>query len=205
MSTAMLAPNRPFVLADLLPGTLARDITLVVAGAGLTALLAQIAIPVPPSPVPVTGQTLAVGLVGVSLGLRRGTAAMLLYVLAGFFLPVYADGASGIACLWGASGGYLVGFVAATAMLGWFAERGVGRRSVGVFVAFAAAQALIFGFGLVGLKLVVGESWAWTMHNGFVLFIVGGIVKAAVGAALLPAAWRVAGQRRSIPGSSRNS
>jgi biotin transport system substrate-specific component len=192
MSTATLVPRRPVVLADLLPGTRVRDVALVVAGAGLTAALAQVAIPVPPSPVPVTGQTLAIGLVGATLGLRRGTAAMLLYVLLGFALPVYAEGGQGVATLWGASGGYLVGFVAATALIGWLAERGADRRVPAAFLAFVAAQVLVFGFGLVGLKIAVGESWSWTIHNGFTVFLVGGLIKAAVGGALLPSAWRIA-------------
>src|ERR1700754_925363 len=95
------------VLADALPGVKARDLALVVAGAGLTALFAQIAVDIPPSPVPVTGQTLAVGLVGATPGARRGAAALLLYVLAGLALPIYAEGHSGWSTVWSASGGYL--------------------------------------------------------------------------------------------------
>jgi biotin transport system substrate-specific component len=182
---------RPTVLADVLPGARVRDAILVLSGAGLTALLAQVAIPVPPSPVPVTGQTLAVGLVGATLGARRGTASMALYVLLGLFLPVYADGGSGWDVIWGASGGYLLGFIVATALVGWLAERGADRRVVLAFLAFVAAQLIVFAFGLVGLKLAVGQSWSWTIHNGFVIFIVGGIIKALIGALALPSAWRL--------------
>src|ERR1700754_3857918 len=105
------AAGRRAVLTDAIPGSKARDAALVLAGTGLTALLAQVAIHVPGSPVPVTGQTLAVGLVGATLGARRGTAALLLYLLVGLALPVYADGGSGWSEVWGPSGGYLVGFV----------------------------------------------------------------------------------------------
>lgn len=197
MATSLTYPRPPaLVLADLLPGTRVRDAALVVGGAGLTALLAQVAIAVPPSPVPVTGQTLAVGLVGASLGMRRGTLSMLLYLLVGFFLPVYAGGGSGIELLWGASGGYLVGFIVATAAIGWMAERGGDRRVMTAFLAFAVAQVIVFAFGLVGLKLAVGQSWSWTIHNGLIVFLIGGAIKAAVGAALLPSAWRIA-ERRS--------
>ena len=191
MATASAAPalqqRRGLVLADAIPGALVRDILLVIGGAAFTALLAQIAIPVPPSPVPVTGQTLAVGLVGATLGARRGTAAMLLYALLGLFLPVYAEGNSGWDVITGASGGYIVG----TGVVGWLAERGADRKALTAFVAFVAAQLIVFAFGLVGLKLAVGESWSWTVHNGFSIFIVGGIIKAIVGAIVLPSAWQI--------------
>src|SRR5687768_10313772 len=104
-ATATTAPTPGFVLADMLPGALVRDVLLVLAGALLTVLGAQIAIHVPPSPVPITGQTLAVVVAGSALGMRRGAASQLLYVLLGLFLPVYADGASGPEVLWGATGG----------------------------------------------------------------------------------------------------
>ena len=96
MSTLAVRPVPvPRVLADALPGARARDAALVVAGALLTVLGAQISIHVPPSPVPITGQTLAVVLAGAALGARRGAASQGLYILLGFFLPVYADGAQG--------------------------------------------------------------------------------------------------------------
>lgn len=175
------------VLADVLPGARVRDAALVVGGAGFTALLAQVAVPM--SPVPITGQTLAVGLVGATLGMRRGLAAMLLYVLLGFFLPVYAEGGSGIATLWGASGGYLIGFVAATALIGWMAERGGDRKVHLAFLSFVLAQLLVFVPGLIVLQLVSGMSVGDTIHHGFTVFILGGLIKAAVGAAVLPSAW----------------
>jgi biotin transport system substrate-specific component len=179
------------VLADLFPGSIARDVYLVVVGALFTALLAQVAIPLPPSPVPVTGQTLAVGLVGASLGARRGAAAMALYLALGLGLPVYADGTSGWQVVWGPTGGYLVGFVLAAAAVGWLSERRADRRVVTAFLAFIVGQLIVFACGLTGLKLAVGESWSWTIHNGFTIFIVGGLIKAAVGAALLPTAWQL--------------
>ena len=182
---------RGLVLTDALPGAKARDVALVVAGAGLTALLAQVAVHVPPSPVPVTGQTLAVGIVGATLGARRGAAALLLYLVAGLALPIYADGSSGWSTVWGPSGGYLVGFVLAAWAIGWMAERGTDRRVLGAFAAFVVAQVIVFAFGLIGLKLAVGQDWGWTVHNGFSIFIVGGLIKAAVGAAVLPSAWRL--------------
>jgi biotin transport system substrate-specific component len=180
---------RPAVLADVIPGARVRDAVLILCGALLTALFAQISIDVPPSPVPITGQTLAVGLVGACLGMRRGAASLALYVVMGLFLPFYADGESGWHVVWGASGGYLIGFVFAAAFVGWMAEQGASRSALLAFVAFVVGQLIIFAFGLVGLKISVGETWGWTIHNGFSIFIVGGLVKAAIGAAALPSAW----------------
>lgn len=189
MSTIALAPSRPTVLADVLPGARVRDAVLVVSGAALTAALAQVAIPM--SPVPITGQTLAVGVVGATLGLRRGLVSILLYVALGFALPVYAEGGSGIHHLWGASGGYILGFVIATALIGWFAERGADRKVHLAFLAFVAAQLAVFVPGVLVLKVVSDMGWADTVHFGFTVFIVGGLIKAAVGAAVLPGAWRL--------------
>ena len=192
----MTAPSaaalpRPTVLADALPGARVRDAVLVLGGALLTALFAQIAIQVPPSPVPITGQTLAVGLVGATLGARRGAASLGLYAVLGLFLPFYAEGESGPDVIWGASGGYIVGFVFAAAVVGWLAEHGADRKVLAAFAAFVIGQLVIFAFGLTGLKIAVGESWGWTIHNGFAIFIFGGIVKAVLGALALPAAWRL--------------
>ena len=180
---------RPAVLADVIPGARVRDAILILSGALLTALFAQIAIDVPPSPVPITGQTLAVGLVGASLGARRGAASLALYVLLGLFLPFYADGESGWHVVWGASGGYLIGFVFAAAFVGWMAENGADRVPLLAFLTFVVGQLIIFVPGLIVLKISVGETWGWTIHNGFSIFIVGGLVKAALGAIALPGAW----------------
>jgi biotin transport system substrate-specific component len=186
------APSqRHVVLADTLPDVRLRNAALVLAGALLTALLAQIEFMVPPSPVPVTGQTLAVGLAGATLGARRGSSSMALYVALGLVLPVYSGGSSGWDVLWGPTGGYLVGFIVAAGVIGRLAEYGADRRIVAAFAAFILGQSVIFGFGLAGLKLAVGESWSWTIHNGFTIFIVGGLMKAGAGAALLPGAWRL--------------
>lgn len=184
-----VALPRRLVLADAFPRV--HDTVLVLGGALLTALFAQLYIVVPGSPVPITGQTLAVGLVGACLGARRGAASMLLYALLGLFLPFYAEGESGWDVVWGASGGYIVGFVFAAWVIGRLAERGADRRVVLAFCAFVLGQLVIFAFGLAGLKLAVGESWGWTIHNGFSIFIVGGIVKALVGALALPSAWHL--------------
>lgn len=186
--------HRQPVLADELPGSIARDIALIVAGALFTALLAQISINVPGSPVPITGQTLAVGLVGASLGMTRGAASLALYAVLGLFMPFYADGASGIEVIWGASGGYIIGFIFAAGAIGWFAQHGGDRRILSTFLGFIVAQLSIFAFGLVGLQIATGEDWGWVVYNGFTIFIVGGLVKALIGAIALPSAWYLVGR-----------
>jgi len=183
-----VALDRPLVLADALP---LRDVVLVAGGAGLTVIGAQIAIHIPPSPVPVTGQTLAVVVAGAALGARRGAASQLLYVLLGLFLPVYSDGASGIDVIWGATGGYLVGFVVAAGAIGWVAERGYDRRRVTAIATFCAGQLIIFGIGVPWLKVSTGMSWGDAIHNGFTIFIVGGLIKAVLAGIATPAAWRL--------------
>ncbi len=191
MSTAATVSTRPaVVLADAIPGARVRDALLVCAGAMLTVLAAQISIHVPPSPVPITGQTLAVVVAGAALGARRGASSQALYVVLGLFLPVYADGEQGLDVIWGATGGYLVGFVLAAAIVGRLAELGADRRPLVAFAAFCAGQLAIFGLGVPWLKVSTDMAWADAIHHGFAVFIVGGLIKAAIGAGLVPAAWR---------------
>lgn len=192
MSTSAIPVHRARpVLADALPASRVRDALLVAAGALATALLAQVAIPVPPSPVPVTGQTLAVVLAGSCLGARRGAASQLLYVLLGLVLPVYADGGQGLEVLWGASGGYLLGFVLAAGAIGWMAERGADRRMSLAVPTFLVGQLLVFGIGVPWLKLATGMSWSTAFQNGFVVFLLGGLIKALLAGVLTPSAWRL--------------
>jgi biotin transport system substrate-specific component len=181
----------PRVLADAVPHIRARDAVLVLAGALLTVLGAQISIHVPPSPVPVTGQTLAVVLAGAALGSRRGAASQVVYVLAGFLLPVYADGEQGPGIVWGATGGYLIGFILAAYLIGSVAERGLDRRPVTAFAAFVGAQLAIFAIGVPWLKVSADMAWSDAIHYGFTIFIVGGLIKAALAGLATPGAWRL--------------
>jgi biotin transport system substrate-specific component len=190
MTTSTLALPRRAVLADAIPGDRVRDAALILTGALFMAVMAQIAIPVPGSPVPITGQTLGVVLCGATLGANRGVTSMLLYVAMGLFLPVYSDGGSGFEHLWGATGGYIIGFVLATYAVGWLAERGADRRVAVAFASFVVGQLIVFGIGVPWLKVWADGSWANAIHDGFTIFIVGGLVKAAVAAAIVPGAWR---------------
>lgn len=201
MAGALAAP-RP-VLADVLPrvrpssGARVRDAALVLGAALLTAVCAQVSLPVPGSPVPVTGQTFAVLLTGAALGARRGAAGQALYVGLGLLgLPVYSDGSSGWEVVFGATGGYLVGFVLAGWVVGRLAERGLDRSPRLAFGVFAAGQLVIFALGVPWLAVVAGLGPLEALELGFLPFIVGGVLKAALAAGLLPAAWRLVGHGR---------
>jgi biotin transport system substrate-specific component len=194
-SSAFAVPVPRAVLADVLPGARTRDAALIGGGALLTALGAQIAIEMPPSPVPITGQTLAVVLAGAALGSRRGAASQALYLVLGLFLPVYSEGDQGFDVIWGATGGYIVGFIVAAAIVGSLAERGADRRPLLAFGAFAGGQLAIFAIGVPWLKVATDMSWGDAIHNGFTIFIVGGIVKAILGGLAMPTAWRLLKRR----------
>jgi len=188
LSTLSLAPRRPVLADRVLPKSLAVDALLVLAGAALTAGLAQVSIPL--WPVPITGQTLAVLLVGASLGAARGGISMVVYLLAGLVgLPVYSDHTSGAAVLLGPTGGYIVGFVLAAAFTGWLAERRWERRFLAGMLAFVAGSVVVFLVGLPWLKVTLGLSWAQTLEGGLYPFVVGGVIKAVIAALVLRGAW----------------
>jgi biotin transport system substrate-specific component len=151
--TLAAAAPRPVVLADAIPRTALRDGVLVLAAALLTAACAQIDIPVPGSPVPISGQTFAVLLTGAALGARRGALGQMLYVALGLALPFYAGGASGTDVLFGATGGYLFGFIVAGYLVGRLAEERQDRTVPRAFVAFSVGQLVIFGLGVPWLAV----------------------------------------------------
>jgi biotin transport system substrate-specific component len=173
-----------------------RDVALVVAGALLIYLTARIAIPVPGSPVPITGQTFGVLLVGGALGFRRGLIGVALYVLLGVIgLPFFAEGKGGISVIWGATGGYLIGFVAAGALVGRLAELGWDRKIGGALGAMLLGSAVIYALGLPWLGIVVGLSPAETIAEGLTPFLLGDALKLILAAVLFPVAWWVVGRR----------
>jgi biotin transport system substrate-specific component len=173
-----------------------RDVALVIAGALFIFLTSRISIPIPGTPVPMTGQTFGVLLVGGALGFRRGLAAVTLYVLLGLIgLPFFADGKGGLAVLWGVRGGYLLGFIAAGAVVGRLAELGWDRKFVGALGAMVVGEVIIYAIGLPWLKVVGGLTWQQTIEAGLVPFLVGDAIKAVLAAALFPAAWWVVGRR----------
>lgn len=185
--------SQPLVLSDLIPGALVRDLLLVAGGAGLVGLLAQIAIQIPGTPVPVTGQTLGVLLTGTALGWRRGTAAMALYAIAGVIgLPWFAHGTSGYV---GASFGYIVGFIVCAAVCGRLAEIGSDRRLATSVPAMIVGEVVMYVIGVAWLAVDLHVGVAKAISLGFTPFWIGDAIKCALAAGLLPSAWRLASGR----------
>lgn len=175
-------------------GTRVRHIVLIVAGALFVALWAQVYIPT--QPVPFTGQTFGVLLVGGALGFRRGALAMLLYLAIGAVgLPVFAQGKHGIEIVQGATGGYLIGFVIAAAVVGRLAELGWDRHIGGAIGAMLIGSVLIYVVGLPWLKVSAGLSWEATVAGGLTPFILWDTAKLVVAGALFPAGWWLVGRR----------
>jgi len=186
--------GRRAVLADLVPGALVRDILLVAGGAGLTGLAAQIVVPVPGSPVPMTGQTFAALLVGAALGWRRGGAAMLLYLLAGAAgVPWFQHGTAGMA---GASAGYIVGFVVAGALVGALARRGGDRTPLRTAGTMVLGNLAIYAVGVPWLMAATGMGLTTALDKGVAPFLIGDAIKIVLAAAVLPAAWALANRRQ---------
>lgn len=191
MSTAVLAPG---TLADrILPRTWVTNTALIAGGVLLVALLARISVPM--WPVPITGQTLGVLLVGAALGTWRGAVTTTSYALLGLAgLPVFAGGGGPLYFL-SPSFGFILGFIPAAALAGWFAEHRWDRRSARAVLAFLAASVVPFVVGVPYLGLILGtlgapNDLAMLWSSGVAPFLVGGLVKAAIASVLLPVAWR---------------
>jgi len=178
-------------------GTTTRTLAAVLAGAALIAACAQISIPLGFTPVPLTGQTFAVLLVGASLGSIAGTASTLLYVIIGALgAPVYADHAHGWHVLNSASGGYLFGFIAAAALTGVLAERRWDRRFSSSIGAMLSGNVVIYACGVAWLAHDLHVSIAKALELGLYPFVPGDLIKVYLAAAVLPTAWRYAGRQR---------
>jgi biotin transport system substrate-specific component len=173
-----------------------RDVALVVAGALLIYLTARIAFVVPGSPVPITGQTFGVLLVGGALGFRRGLIGVGLYVLLGVVgLPFFAESKGGLSVIWGATGGYLIGFAIAGALVGRLAELGWDRKIGGALGAMLLGNAVIYAIGLPWLGVVTSSSPEETIALGLTPFLLGDALKMVLAAVLFPVAWWVVGRR----------
>ena len=170
---------------------------LVTGGALFLALLAQIAIPVPGSPVPVTGQTLGVLLLATAYGANMGAATFALYLLIGIAgAPVFANRDFGIERLIGPTGGYLIGMLIASWVLGALAGRKWDQRLRTALVTMLIGSLIIFTFGLIWLQQYTGKDWAWTFSAGLTPFIFGEILKIAIAGTALPTVWKVVGRTR---------
>jgi biotin transport system substrate-specific component len=188
-----MTPFAPALSTRYFPNILSRlrDILLILAGSFLVALFARIEISLPFSPVPITGQTFAVLLVGATLGSKRGAASMIAYLSeGGAGLPFFAGGASGFGILTGATGGYLFGFVSAAFIIGLLAERGLDRNLRTSIIPFLIGTFIIYIFGVAWLAIVLGSS-SKAVAFGLFPFLAGDTIKLIAASLALPAAWKL--------------
>lgn len=166
------------------------DFMLIIGGSLLIAGLGQVAVMLPFSPVPVTGQTLGVLLAGAILGSRRGSCSVIAYVLEGAMgLPVFAMGRGGFAVLAGPTGGYVFGFIAAAFLVGYLCELGFDKNVVSCFIAMVCGIGVIYAFGWAWLSVMLGVKHAFT--SGVLPFVFGDIVKILIATLILPAGWKL--------------
>jgi biotin transport system substrate-specific component len=193
MTVADLPSRR--VLADLIPGALVRDVALVVGAAALTGVAAQVAIPLPFTPVPFSLQTFTVLLSAAALGAARGLLGMALYLVAGVAgVPWFSEGRSGVGF---PSFGYVVGFVLAAALVGWLARRGLDRTAPGTVGIMALGNLVIYAIGVAWLAISLPADLPRALELGAWPFLIGDALKIALAAGLLPAAWWLVRERRS--------
>lgn len=185
--------TRPTIVDRFVPKSIAADVALIAGGAALTAAAAQIQIPM--IPVPITGQTFAVLLVGAALGLNRAALSMVLYVILGVAgLPVFTGAKAFVAG--GPTMGYLAGFIAAAALVGYLAQRQWDRKWFSVIGSFVAGNLVIYAFGLTWLSVFLGNVGApndlvSTLNAGMIPFLAGDAIKIALAAIVLPSAWKL--------------
>ena len=185
----------PTVAEAVLPRpTASRQAALVLGFSLLNALAAQVTIPLPFTPVPLTAQTFAVLVTGALLGSRLGALALIAYLAEGVAgLPVFSAGRGGAAHLLTPTGGYLIGFVAGAYVVGWLAERGWDRRPWTAALAMAIGNVAIYAFGVSWLANAVGLERA--LAAGLLPFIPGDLLKIALATVLLPSGWNLLGPR----------
>lgn len=187
----------PRTLVEVLPMTWAKNLVTVLGGTAFIAALAQVAIPLPFTPVPLTGQTLAVLLTISTLGAYRSLASSSIYLIAAVAgLPVLApqtDGShiTGSAVFSMASFGYVAGFVVASFVIGKLAERGMTKTILKTAIVMFAGNIIIYSLGLLNLKSVTGGSWSDVISWGLTPFIIGDLIKILIAANLLPATWKL--------------
>lgn len=186
------AITRPRVLADVVPGGLVRDAALVLGAAVVTGIAAQVALPLPFTPVPISLQTFTVLLGAAALGPWRAGAAMLLYLAAGVAgVPWFSEQRAGFGF---PSFGYIIGFVIAAVVVGWLARRGADRSLVGSTALMVLGNLVIYAIGVPYLAVAIGVDLGDAVQLGAAPFLVGDALKIALAAGLLPAAWRLTGE-----------
>jgi biotin transport system substrate-specific component len=178
--------------ASLFPRSSALTRVLFVTGGVIfLSALAQVAFPIPGSPGPFTGQTLGVLLLSTSYGATLGMTTFAVYLLAGIAgAPIFANGSYGIEKVVGATGGYLVGMLIASFVLGTLAQRRLDQKFITALPAMLLGNLIIFTFGLMWLHQFTGKDWAWTLNAGLTPFIFGEVIKIAIAGTSLPILWR---------------
>ena len=193
---SLVSSTRTLRSAVLPRSTALSNLGLVLGGTAFLAAMAQISIPVPGSPVPVTGQTLAVLLLGTAYGATLGFSTFAFYLLMGIAgAPIFAGGSHGISKVAGATGGYLVGMLLASLVLGALAGRKWDQRIKTVIPTMLIGSVIIFSFGVTWLHIYTGQSWAWSFDKGLTPFIFGEFLKIAIASTALPTIWRFAAKR----------
>lgn len=194
-----LLPQRSFI----------QPVILVLLGSLFIALLAQVSIPLPFTPVPITGQTLGVALVGAALGRKLGFLTLITYLVEGASgLPVFAAGGFGLARIIGPSGGYLVAFPFAAALIGYLVERyGADRKFFPTLLSMLAGDLVVFAVGAtwLGVWLSIGGKFPGIMGvliMGVIPFLPGSLIKASIAAAILPTTWKLIGNKDLPPDNS---
>ena len=176
--------------------TTATKVALVIGGIAFLGLMAQIAVPVPGSPVPVTGQTLGALLLGSAYGASLGFTTFASYLIIGFLgAPVFASGAHGLTRVTGATGGYLVGMLLASLITGYLAGRKWDQRVTTVVPTMILGDLVIFSAGLFWLHHSIHATWATTFKLGLTPFILGEVIKIAIASTAMPTLWRFVPKR----------
>ena len=180
-----------------LPRTTAvTQISLILSGTVFLAAMAQISFPIPGSPVPFTGQTLGVLLLGTAYGASLGFSTMAFYLLTGILgAPIFASGSHGLERVVGATGGYLVGMLLSTLVIGALAGRKWDQKIKTVIPTMLIGNVIVFSVGLFWLHQYTGESWSWTFEKGLTPFILGELLKIAIASTTLPVLWRLVSKR----------
>ncbi len=189
---------QPRVIADSVARSRVFDVLLVAAGSLFIGVAAQVSIHLPGNPVPITGQTFAVLLVAAGTGLLRGVASTVLYAALGLVgVPWFADASSGFVS---ATFGYILGFIAAAALVGWLAQRGWTRAPWRTALAMVVGDLAIYAIGVPWLKAAIGLTWAKAVSLGLTPFLVGDLLKAVLAAGLFTGAWALVNRSRQPRG-----
>jgi biotin transport system substrate-specific component len=166
------------------------DIGLIIFGSLFVAISSQMALYLPFTPVPITGQTLAVLLIGAVLGSKRGGLSLTLYILKGMLgLPVFAGGTGGMTVLFGPTAGYLIGFIPAVILIGTLSKKGFDRNWISMLLVLFLGLSTIYFFGVIRLLAFVGKERVFLL--GVAPFLLGDLLKIGVVMIIMPSCWKI--------------